>query len=258
VQYARHSSTGHRQPDGLRQSHGLVPEHWRFIGRGEAFRANIVFFADDFVILGRGSAEEALAWTKAVMTRAGLMLNEEKIPSRDARSESFDFLGYAFGPEGYRKDSNWYLGVSPSKKSVQRIKIKVTESLRPGEQASWPQVRESGYFDYCTRLPAYWSVGYHIQDCARHFLARRHKVQGRTRWFPQSDVFRELDMPHLRRVRLGPPPRALPWSQPESRMRKIRISCLMSEGGKRGVAAWPKQPRPSSTLQSAAVIECCI
>jgi RNA-directed DNA polymerase len=231
-------------------------KHWRFIGCGEEFRANIIFYADDFVILGRGSAEEALAWAKGVMTRVGLMLNE-KIPSRDARSESFDILGYAFGPEGYRKDSNWYLGVSPSKKSVQRIKTKVTESLRPGEKASWPQVRESGYFDYGTRLPAYWSVGHRIQDRARHFLARRHKVQGRTRRFPQSDVFRELDVPHLRRVCLGPPPWVLPWSQPESRMRKIRISCLMSEAGERGVAAWPKQPRPSSTLQSEAVIECC-
>jgi hypothetical protein len=31
-------------------------------------------------------------------------------------------------------------------------------------------------------------------------------------------------------------------------MREIRTSGLMSGDGKRGVAAWPKPPRPSSTL----------
>ena len=41
-------------------------KHWRLTGRGEAFRAHVVAYADDFVILSRGSA------TKAVMTKLGL------------------------------------------------------------------------------------------------------------------------------------------------------------------------------------------
>jgi len=59
-------------------------KHWRLTGRGEAFRAHIVSYADDFVILSRGHAKEALAWTKAVMTRLGLTLNEVKTSLRDA------------------------------------------------------------------------------------------------------------------------------------------------------------------------------
>ncbi len=73
-------------------------KHWRLTGRGEAFRAHVVAYADDFVILSRGYAAEALAWTKAVMTKLGLTLNEAKTSVRDARTESFDFLGYTFGP----------------------------------------------------------------------------------------------------------------------------------------------------------------
>jgi RNA-directed DNA polymerase len=46
-------------------------KHWRLTGCGEAFRARVVAYADDFVILSRGRAAEALAWTKVVMNEAG-------------------------------------------------------------------------------------------------------------------------------------------------------------------------------------------
>lgn len=82
-------------------------KHWRLTRRGEAFCAYVVSYADDFVILSRGSAAEALAWTKAVMTKLGLILNEAKTSLKDARTESFDFLGYSFGPHRYRKDGHW-------------------------------------------------------------------------------------------------------------------------------------------------------
>ncbi|MBV8895944.1 MAG: hypothetical protein JO051_05490 [Acidobacteriaceae bacterium] len=53
-------------------------KHWRLSGRREAFRAHVISYADDFVILSRGHTEEALTWTKAVMTRLGLTLQEAK------------------------------------------------------------------------------------------------------------------------------------------------------------------------------------
>ena len=69
-------------------------KHWRLSGCSEAFRAHVVAYADDFVILSRGRAAEALAWTKAVMTKLGLAINEAKTSLRDARQERFDFLGH--------------------------------------------------------------------------------------------------------------------------------------------------------------------
>jgi RNA-directed DNA polymerase len=56
--------------------------------------AHVVSYADGFVILSRGRAAEALAWTKAVMTKLGLTINEAKTSLRNARQECFDFLGY--------------------------------------------------------------------------------------------------------------------------------------------------------------------
>src|SRR3954471_14984902 len=53
-------------------------KHWRTTGRGAAYRARVISYADDFVILSRGHAAEALAWTRTVMVRLGLTLNEAK------------------------------------------------------------------------------------------------------------------------------------------------------------------------------------
>ena len=191
-------------------------KHWRLTARDKAFCAHVVSYADDFVILSSGYASEALAWTKAVMTRLGLTINELKTSVKDARTESFDFLGYTFGPHRYRKDGHWYLGASPSKKSVQQLKTKVGELLVPGNQGTWPTVRDqlnrllrgwSAYFSYGTRLSAYRAIDNHVYDHVRHFLVRRHKVRGRgTRRFSREHVFGELGVLHLRRVHLGPPP----------------------------------------------------
>src|SRR6266516_3657462 len=118
-------------------------KHWRLTARGKAFRAHVVAYADDFVILSRGYAAEALAWTKTVMTRLGLMLNEQKTSLKNARQERFDFLGYSFGPHWYKANGQWYLGTSPSKKSVQRLKTTVGNLLVPGNNAPWQEVRDA-------------------------------------------------------------------------------------------------------------------
>src|SRR5207248_4592495 len=97
-------------------------KHWRLTGCGETFRAHIVNYADDFVILSQRSATEALAWTKAVMTKLGLTPNGAKTSVKNARTERFDFLGYTFGPHCYQRNGNRYLGASPSAKSVKRVK----------------------------------------------------------------------------------------------------------------------------------------
>jgi RNA-directed DNA polymerase len=189
-------------------------KHWRMTGRGEEFRAHVVSYADDFVILSRGHAAEALAWTRSVMTKLGLTLNEAKTSLKDARKESFDFLGYSFGPHHFRKDGHWYLGASPSKKSVQRIKTKVGHLLVRGNMASWPTVRDklnsllrgwSTYFNYGTRLTAYRAVDTHVYDRTRNFLIKRHKVKGRgSQVFSNERVFGELGVLRLRCVHIGP------------------------------------------------------
>jgi len=187
-------------------------KHWQITGKSKAFRAQVVTYADDFVILNRGHAGEALDWTRSVMTRLGLTLNEAKTSIKTARKESFHFLGYTFGPHRYKPDGHWYLGASPSKKSRQRIKQKVGDILIPVNVGEWEEVRGrlnqilrgwSAYFSYGSRATAYREVNNYVSDRVRHFLKRRHKVQSRgTEHNGYQRIFGELKV-----VRLGPPPR---------------------------------------------------
>jgi len=190
-------------------------KHWRLTGRGEAFRAHVVAYADDFVILSRGRAAEALAWTKAVMTRLGLTLNEAKTSLKDARQERFDFLGYSFGPHCYKGNGKWYLSASPSKKSMQRFKTKVGNLLVPGNNDPWPEVCDtlnksllgwSNYFCHGTRRSAFRAVDRYVYERVRDFLARRHKVAGRgTRRFSCEVVYGERGLLRLERLPLTAP-----------------------------------------------------
>jgi RNA-directed DNA polymerase len=191
-------------------------KYWRLTGRGEAFRAHVIAYADDFVILSRGCAAEALAWTNAVMTRLGLTLNEAKTSLKDVRQERFDFLGYSFGPHRYKKNGLWYLSASPSKKSMRRLKIKVGNLLGPGNNDPWPEVRDtlnsfllgwSNYFCHGTRRSAFRSVDRYVYERVRDFLARRHKVAGRgTKRFSCEIVYRERGLLRLERLPLTAPP----------------------------------------------------
>ncbi len=78
-------------------------KYWRITGRGEVYQAQVVNYADDFVILSRSCAAEALNWTRSVITRIGLTLNEAKTSIKRGRTERFDFLGYTFGSGRVRR-----------------------------------------------------------------------------------------------------------------------------------------------------------
>lgn len=182
-------------------------KYWRLSGQTEALQGHIVSYADDFVILSRGHAAEALAWTRSVTARLGLTLNESKTSLRNARKERFNFLGYAFGPHWGRRDGQRYLGASPAKKSVQRFKDKIRMILVPANTDAWPKVRDrlnrllagwSNYFSYGTRVAAYRAVDDYVYERTRRFLVRRHKVATRgTRQFSAHTVFAELGVLRL-------------------------------------------------------------
>ncbi len=183
-------------------------KHWRLTEQGHKLKAHVIAYADDFVILSRGHAEEAKAWAGAVMTRLGLSLNEAKTSLRDAWKERFDFLGYSFGPHYSPKNGRRYLGASPSKKSVARLKPRISAILHRGNNAPWGEICVklnrvlkgwSGYFDHGTCTPAYRAIDNHVMTRVQHFLVKRHRVPSRgTARFSRETVFGELGVLSLR------------------------------------------------------------
>jgi RNA-directed DNA polymerase len=171
-------------------------------GKDREFAARLINYADDFVILSRGRAKEALEWTRRVMAAIGLSLNETKTCIRNGRREQFHFLGYTFGPDRSRKNGRWYLAAKPSSKSVRRLKDKVREQLGPGNKDPLPDVVRvlnrllrgwAGYFSHGSTFVAYRSVDAHVYERMRNFLRRRHKVSTRgTRVFGWDRVFGTL------------------------------------------------------------------
>jgi RNA-directed DNA polymerase len=181
-------------------------KYWRITGRSEAFHAAVIAYADDFVILSRGCAAEALSWTRTVMERIGLTLNEAKTSIKKARQECYDFLGYTFGRHRSWKGF-WYLAAKPSHKSVGRLRQKVNDVLCPQNTAPWGEVCDelnsilrgwSNYFSYGTCIEAYRAVDHHVYDRVRGFLRRRHQVASRaTRRFTRSVLCEEMGVVQL-------------------------------------------------------------
>ena len=186
-------------------------KYWRQTGRGKAWDAHVINYADDFVILSRGHAAEALAWTDSVMARLGLTLNRTKTRLCDARTERFDFLGYSFGPHCHRQQGRWFVGASPSSKSVRRLKDKLGAILVPGNKGPWDEVCGTlnrllrgwcGYFSPGTHYVTDRVIEAHLYDRVRNFLVRRHKMPPRSIGpFSMEAVFGDLGMPRLRHLR---------------------------------------------------------
>jgi RNA-directed DNA polymerase len=136
---------------------------------------------------------------------------EAKTSQKDARSECFDFLGYTFGPHRYWRDGRKYLGASPSSKSVQRIKEKIGDVLKPGNIEPWTKVCGrlnrlllgwSGYFAYGSRAKAHRAIDHHLVESVQRFLRRRHKLTTRgAKRFSYGYVFGDLAVVQLCRIR---------------------------------------------------------
>jgi RNA-directed DNA polymerase len=174
-------------------------KYWRLQEKGKQWRAHIVAYADDFVILSRGHAEQAREWTQRVMRRIGLTLNEQKTSIRDARREEFDFLGYTFGTRHSVRSGKLYMAARPSKKSIQRFTTKVYDLLKPREKGSWSEVCARlnaqlrgwrQYFSYGTLARVYHIVNRYVERRVRNFLRQRHRHSTcGTRRFPSEFIF---------------------------------------------------------------------
>ncbi len=142
--------------------------------------------------------------TRDLMRRIKLELNEEKTRIVNARIESFDFLGYTFGPMHSPRNGARYLGAAPSKARVRRLRQAVYRYLSPHNQSPVDEmvahlnrllVGWGNFFSYGTVTKTYRQIDRYVADRLRQFLVRRHKIRSRgTRQFPNRRLYREYGL----------------------------------------------------------------
>jgi group II intron reverse transcriptase/maturase len=192
---------------------------WKKLGHEQRFQAQIVNYADDFVICCRGSAEDAKHAMQNLMERLGLTVNEAKTRVCHVPDESFDFLGYTIGRCHSTQTGKAYIGTRPAKKRITRVCgtiHEITSSRWLMLDAQDRVVRLNrllrGWANYFCLGPvskAYRAIDAHARYRLRSWLCRKHKVQGLgiTR-FPDDYLYRTLGL-----VRLAPLTHNLPWAK---------------------------------------------
>ena len=187
---------------------------WKTLGHEDRLNAHIVNYADDFVICCRGSADEAMSVMRKMMRRLKLTVNEAKTRLCRGPDEPFDFLGYTVGRCYSPRTGQPYIGVRPSDKKIQTLKLKLREQT--GRQWLWLEAGEmvgrlnrvlrgwSNYFRLGTITAAYRKVTAHACHRLRQWLVGKHRVRG-SRWTRFSDRYlhEELGLLRLQRVPVG-------------------------------------------------------
>src|SRR5262249_14082109 len=83
--------------------------------------------ATRLVICCRGTADEAMAARRGMMSKLRRTVNETKTRLGRVPEETFDFLGYTIGRCWSPKTGKAYIGTKPSAKKIARLKREISD-----------------------------------------------------------------------------------------------------------------------------------
>jgi group II intron reverse transcriptase/maturase len=181
---------------------------WKQQGHEQRLDAHIVNYADDFVILTRSRAEEALAAMRAMMSKLKLTVNEQKTRTCSLPEETFTFLGFTFGEHVSWKTGRAYLAPAPAAKKVQAIcdKISVETGCQTTFRTEREQVRKlnqmlvgwANYFRLGYVTAAWQKVQQHACRRLRWWMRRKHKEKrGRGEQYPDMQLYERWGLANL-------------------------------------------------------------
>lgn len=192
---------------------------WKRMGFHKRYEAEIVNFADDFVICCRNSADKALQAAQLILSKLQLVLNDEKTRICRIPKENVTFMGYTIGRCYSTRTGKPYIGTRPSKQRISRICREIREVTSPRwlfldselivERLNRKLIGWSNYFRLGPVSKAYRVVDSHTRYRLRRWLRKKHKEQtAGTARFPDEYLYEEL-----RLVRLEQRTRDLPWAK---------------------------------------------
>jgi hypothetical protein len=178
-------------------------------GYARRLGAEVVNYADDFVICCRGTAQEAMTTMRAMMSKLKLTVNEQKTRRCRLPEETFTFLGYTFGRHYSRQSGGAYLGPRPALKKVRKLCREVSEVTdrrtsprEVGETVKKLNQKLNGWANYFCLGPVvrvYEVVMKHVRRRLRRWLCKKHKVRsGEYARFPNEHLHQRLGLVQLR------------------------------------------------------------
>ena len=181
---------------------------WKTLGHARRFGAEIVNYADDFVICGRAPAAAMRAVVERMMERLRLPLNATKTRCVRVPEEPLEFLGYRVGRNYNPRTGGAYIGTRPSRGSVRSVcrKISALTEARYGRLPAPEVVRNlnrvvlgwANYFRLGQASPAYRAIDAHATKRLRQWLCRKHKVEsGDYVRFPDEGLWADYSLIRL-------------------------------------------------------------
>lgn len=176
-----------------------------YVGWLDAF---VVNYADDFVILSRGRAEQAMAQMREMMRKLKLTVNERKTRRCRLPEESFTFLGYTFGRCYSQKTGRAYVSPRPATAKIQKLCRSISKQTdrrtcggEVSDMVSKLNARLRGWASYFCLGPvrkAYAVIMRHARHRLRRWLCAKFRVRHREyAYFPNEMLHEALGLYQL-------------------------------------------------------------
>jgi group II intron reverse transcriptase/maturase len=183
---------------------------WKVMGHERRLEARIVNYADDFVICCRpGKAQEAMQAMRQMMEKLRLTVNEKKTRLCHLPDETFNFLGFTFGPQVSWKTGRTYLTPAPARSKVLKISHTISEltSSRTTYRDETTQVHRlnqvlsgwGNYFRLGYVTGAWHDVQQHACRRLRRWLRRKRGQRGGVQGYPDMQLYEKYGLLNLRR-----------------------------------------------------------
>jgi len=185
----------------------ILDRIWEKHRLAEKYKARLVRYADDMVILCARDTAEPYAILQTILNKLELSLNEEKTQIRDARKERSGFLGFSIGIAQGKQSGKYFPLVEPSDKAIQSVKQKIKfytrRDMNPVPiEAIVGKLNQtvrgwSNYFHYGHSHRKMKKVKYYMEESLRLHLRYRHKVNNRGaayHRFPRCYIYEYLGL----------------------------------------------------------------
>ncbi len=189
---------------------------WKVRKIEERFKARLIRYADDFVVLCQGQTERVLKGVKTVLRGLELSLNEDKTRVIDAKKQRFDFLGFTLEVRKNPKTGRWFPLIIPSKEAMAEIKAEI-KALTCRNNLKLPKEVLIGKLNALVRG---WTGYFYYGNCSRdltklkNFLDERVRIYLRRKHAKKSRGYKVYPYRYLYdNLKLYKIPTTAPWTQ---------------------------------------------